>query len=131
MFIIQSPVKFAWIIIGWTVLFLGVLGIFLPVLPTTPFVLLAAFCFSRGSRRLHHWLRHHPRFGRLIRDWENGGAIRTRYKMTATLLIIPLFAYTLFFVPMPAWCKILMALIGIFVLMFIWIRPTSLHETEA
>lgn len=130
MFIIQAPVKFVWIIAGWTALFLGALGIFLPVLPTTPFVLLAAFCFSRGSRRLHHWLCYHPRFGRLIRDWEKYGVIRTRYKMRATLLIIPLFAYTLIFVPLLVWEKILLVIIGVFVLTFIWIRPANLPETE-
>ena len=55
--------RVAWSTAGAVSLALGVLGIFLPLLPHTPFVLLAAFCFSRGSERVEAWLLAHPRFG--------------------------------------------------------------------
>jgi uncharacterized membrane protein YbaN (DUF454 family) len=58
-----------WLLGGALALATGVVGIFLPLLPTTPFVLLAAFCFARGSPRWEAWLLAHPRFGPLVRDW--------------------------------------------------------------
>lgn len=72
---------------GGTSLLLGFVGIFLPLLPTTPFVLLAAFCFSRGSPRVEAWLLQHPRFGPVVRDWRSDRVIPLRAKQLATLMM--------------------------------------------
>ena len=70
---------------GWLSLGLGTLGIFLPLLPTVPFAILAAFCFARSSPRLEHWLVMHPRFGHHIRDWRAQGAISRKGKRAALI----------------------------------------------
>ncbi|MGI9520550.1 MAG: YbaN family protein [Hyphomicrobiaceae bacterium] len=63
----------------------------LPLLPTTPFLLLAAFCFQRGSPRLHRWLISHPRFGPPLRDWQMHGAIDRSAKRGAVMAICLVF----------------------------------------
>lgn len=77
----------AWQIAGVVALAFGIAGIALPLLPTTPFLLLAAFCFSRGSERLHAWLLAHPRYGPAILDWQEQGAISRKAKALALLAL--------------------------------------------
>ena len=76
-----------WLLAGACNLLAGIVGIFLPLLPTTPFVLLAAFCFARGSGRCEAWLLNHPRFGPMVRDWRANRAVPLRAKQLATLMM--------------------------------------------
>jgi uncharacterized protein len=86
--------------LGIVFLLLGLFGLFLPVLPTTPFLLLAAACFARSSRRIFNWLLNHPRFGPLIREWREYRAMPYRAKGTALVLIALSFTISItFFVP--------------------------------
>ena len=71
--------------VGSAFLLLGIVGIVVPMLPTTPFVLLAIGCYSRSSPRLAQWLETHPRFGATLRAWRNEGAIGGRAKAVAVL----------------------------------------------
>jgi uncharacterized protein len=73
--------------LGWTMVGLGIAGIFLPLLPTTPFLLLAAWIFSRCSPRLEQWLLDHPLFGRPLKDWREAGVISRRAKIAAISLM--------------------------------------------
>lgn len=111
--------------LGWLSLATGLVGIFLPLLPTTPFVLLAAYFFSRGSERSHQWLLKHRQFGPLIRDWEAHGVVRPRAKRMATALMVPLFAYTVVFVRVNWPIKLVVVAIGVSVLTFLWTRPSA------
>lgn len=79
----SKTARAVWTGFGLLALALGGIGVLLPLLPTTPFVILAAFCFSKSSPRLRNWLLNHRIFGRLIRDWEATGAIAPRYKAIA------------------------------------------------
>ena len=110
---------------GMICLALGSVGIFLPVLPTTPFVLLAAFFFARGSPRLHRWLLRNPVMGRMIRDWQRNGVIRLRPKLTATAMMVLLCSYTVFFVAVPVALKAAVVTCCALVLVFIWSRPSA------
>ncbi len=86
-----------WLAFGLLSLGLGILGIFLPLLPTTALVILAAFCFARGSQRLHDWLTGHPRFGPPIEAWRRHGAISRGAKQLAvfTMLLVLLLSLAL------------------------------------
>ncbi len=79
--------RLTWIVFGWACFALGVIGAFLPLLPTVPLMLLAAFCFARGSDRLHQWLIEHPNFGGPIRDWIEHRAIGRDAKRWALVAI--------------------------------------------
>lgn len=77
-------IRWLWFIFGWLSVALGLLGAFLPILPTTPFMLLAAFAFGKSSPRFHRWIVEHPTFGPPVRDWQAHGAISRRAKIMAT-----------------------------------------------
>ena len=113
---------------GLGVLFviIGVIGIITPLLPTTPFLLLAAACFARGSERFHHWLMTHPTLSKPIIDWQKNGVIRRPAKILATVFIALNLAFPLFIiksVTMPI--KITIVIVALAVLTFIWTRPSS------
>lgn len=88
--------RLIWTAFGCLALLLGLIGVVLPVLPTTPFVLLAAFAFSRGSPRLRHWLATHNVFGPLIADWEANGSIAPKFKIMACTLMALAFAGSIY-----------------------------------
>ncbi len=72
-----------WMALGYAALGLGLVGVVLPLLPTTPFLLLAAGAFAKGNPALRERLYGHPRFGQLLRDWDAEGAIPRRAKAAA------------------------------------------------
>lgn len=74
-------------IVGVLAVLLGLIGIVVPLLPTTPFLLLAAACFARGSQRLHGWLLNNRLFGRFLSDYEQGRGIPARAKAIALLMM--------------------------------------------
>ena len=112
-----------WLVLGWISLIIGVIGIFVPLLPTTPLILLAAYCFSRGSEKVHHWLITRPRFGPMIRDWEDRGMIRRPAKIRAAIVLVLTFAAVLVFSHFEMWVKGLVSVVGVSVLTFILSRP--------
>lgn len=87
----RAPVRLAWNIAGGVALLLGLIGVVLPVLPTTPFVLVAAFAFSKGSPRMRRWLVEHAVFGPLIADWEAHGAIARPIKRLSCAIMAGVF----------------------------------------
>ncbi len=114
--------KFLWLIGGYASLGLGIIGIVLPILPTVPFLILAAFCFAESSERLHVWLTGHPVLGPPIRDWRERGAIARRAKWLASLSMLAVFGLSLALDAGPLILAVqAMALTG--AALFIWTRP--------
>jgi len=103
---------------------LALLGVFLPLLPTVPFLLLAAFFFARSSQRLHDWLLRHRRFGPMIEDWNRSGAISLPAKRWATVSIGLVFGISLA-LGVPGFVLGIQAIALGAVLAFLWTRPSS------
>ena len=113
--------KFLWIALGWTCVGLGIAGAFLPLLPTTPFLLLAAFAFSRGSESLHNWLMSHPSLGPPIHNWQKHRAVSRRVKWAATFSVLAVFLLSVL-LSAPWWALAMQAVILSFVMFFLWTR---------
>lgn len=108
---------------GGVFLILGVAGIFLPLLPATPFLLLTAYCFSKGSPRFHHWLLDHKYLGQPIKDWERKGVIRAPAKiLTVTMLSLSgVFLYLKEDIHLVV--KIVFIGVAATIAFFVWSRP--------
>ncbi|MDJ0806074.1 MAG: DUF454 family protein [Gammaproteobacteria bacterium] len=114
-----------YIITGWMSLLTGLIGVLLPLLPTTPFLLLAAFCFSRGSTRLHHWLCSHPWFGPPIQEWQEHQTVSRSTKTKALFLILCSFTLTLVLAPLPLIGKASLLLLALVLMWFVVRLPES------
>ena len=105
---------------------LGVIGIFLPVLPTTPFLLLAAACFLRSSRRLYHWLVNHPRLGPWVCDYLDGQGIPLKGKVWAIGLMWASILLSCYLVPL-VYARAFMLTSAVLVTVYI-LRQKTLHR---
>ena len=116
-----------WLLGGALSLLTGIVGIFLPLLPTTPFVLLAAFCFSRGSQRCETWLLQHPRFGPMVRGWRANRAVPLRAKQLATVMMVVGSAWAWWSLPSSVcWLPTLLCAATA---LWLWRLPTAAPQT--
>lgn len=115
-------VRFAYLAAGFLALAIGIVGVVVPLLPTTPFLLLAAWCFARSSERFLAWLLGHPRLGPPIRDWRDHGVIRPGAKLLATAMIVPGTVIVLTKQNIPVGGKGAFALFMGLLLTFLWTR---------
>lgn len=109
---------------------LGVIGIFLPLLPTTPFILLACYCFSKSSERYHQWLLNHPLFGQAIQDYQAGLGISLKHKISAWLMIWLSIGSCIIFIVDPVALKLLLLIIAGTVSIYLARLPTSSRGTH-
>ncbi|MGP6470911.1 DUF454 family protein [Rahnella aceris] len=110
------------ITVGWLCVVLATLGVVLPLLPTTPFLLLAAWCFARSSPRFHQWLLYRSWFGSYLRHWQTHRALPKGVKPKAVALIVVTFAISIYFVPL-WWVRILLVCIMFSLLIMMWRLP--------
>ncbi|MBS4724178.1 YbaN family protein [Aeromonas veronii] len=114
--------------LGWLAFVTGIVGIVLPLLPTTPFMLLAAALFARSSPRFHRWLLTHPWFGTPIMDWQQYRGIRRQARRRAIIFILLTFSVSLVVVPL-LWVKGL--LVVIMVILLTWLMRLPVLEPVA
>lgn len=125
----RDPVRLFWLAFGLCAVALGLLGVVLPLLPTTPFLLLAAFAFARSSPRMHDWLHTHDKFGPLIENWRRHGAIDRRTKVIAAIVIAATFGGSALF-GAPGWVLLTQAVVLTAVSVFILTRPDGPADTD-
>jgi hypothetical protein len=115
-------VRHVFIALGFVALLLGFVGIFLPILPTTPFILLAAAFFARGSERFHSWLLQHRITGPLLVDWYQHRSLRASVKRWVYLLTILSFTSSILLVE-PWAIKLLLLMLFLILMYFLWRIP--------
>ena len=117
--------KLGYFSLAWISLLLAIVGIVLPLLPTTPFLLVSAYGFSKSSERFHQWLLNHKVFGAMILDWNRHGVISLKSKVIATVSMIAMLSLSLTFVAPAPLILILILVMILLVLIFIWSRPST------
>jgi hypothetical protein len=117
------PLRALLLLAGALCVGLGAIGVVTPVLPTTPFLLIAAACFARASPRLYGALLDHPRFGPLIRNWREQRAVERRAKRTAVALILLTTGGSALFAVEAAWLRVALVGFGVGLCMWLWRLP--------
>ncbi len=112
-----------WVVLGFLAMGCAALGVALPLLPTTPFLIAAAYCFARSSKRLHEWLLSHRYFGPLIEHWRTHGAISRPAKVSAGFALGGAFAISLWLGVSNA-VLVVQAVVLVIVAVFIFSRPS-------
>ena len=126
---LQTFRKWLLMTIGILAVGLGIIGIFLPLLPTTPFLLLAAACFIRSSERLYQWLINNKWFGSYIRNYREYRAIPLRAKVIALILLWTTMTYSVFFLLRHWALQVLLLLIAAIVTIYLLSLKTIPKKT--
>lgn len=124
-----TPVRLALLLLAVLSLGVGIVGIFVPGLPTTVFVLISAWAAARSSSRFHHWLESHRLFGRMLRNWRQHGSISRAAKWGASISM-SLCAVILFLTARP-WTAWIAVTVMAVVLAWIWSRPLPPATNES
>jgi len=121
-----------WVLIscGWIALASGVVGIFLPLVPTVPFLLLAVACFARSSERFHRWLVEHNHLGPLLRDYLHGAGIPLRAKRMAIAMVWVSFPTSAFLFARVFWLQVLLLTTAAAVTLYLLFLPTARDEKQ-
>ena len=117
--------RIAYLAIAWVFVALGAVGIFLPLLPTTPFLLVAVWAFMRSSPRLESWLRSHTVFGPYIQDWTEHRAVPLSAKIIAVVTMSASFIWLAYFSSAPAFAVAITGLLLLAVAAWLVSRPTA------
>ncbi|MEJ2179269.1 MAG: YbaN family protein [Gammaproteobacteria bacterium] len=117
--------------IGIISLVLGIAGIFLPLLPTTPFILLSAYCFAKSSPKLYQWMIDNKTFGPIILEWQRSGTISPAVKKRAIFLIIVTFTITILFFIEQLYLQFLLLFVATLLVTYITRIPSQVSVITA
>ena len=118
--------RLGYLLLAYTATAFGIAGVFLPLLPATPFLLIAVWAAPKGSQRVHDWIYAQPQFARLLNDWHQQGAVPPSAKWLATAMMI--FSWSFLIWREYHWGLVLgMSLFFICVGIFLWTRPNPKH----
>ena len=120
--------KTFYFLLAWVFFLLGVIGAMLPVLPTTPFMLLALWSFSRSSQRFHDWLYSHRLFGPPLQQWQRHRIIPLTAKWVASLTMLSSLVYLFLYSDAPQFPKWLALMVMAYGAVFIWSKPSRAPE---
>jgi uncharacterized membrane protein YbaN (DUF454 family) len=127
-----SPhLRLIYLLLGWCFFGLGALGAALPGLPTTPFMLLALWAFSKSSRRFHHWLYAHPFFGPPLQQWCTYRVIPLKAKVLSIVMMVLSFVYLAFFTSIDLWIKVAIAAVMLFGAYYILSKPSRVSDAKS
>ena len=121
----SNPIRYILISVGIICVGLGIVGVFLPLLPTTPFMLLAAACFARSSPRFHQALLNNRTFGPIIHQWQTQRSIPKKARKQAIILIIAVFSISILFVIEELVVRLLLAVTAAMLIVFLLRIPST------
>ena len=119
--------RYIYLIVGSLALAAGILGVFLPILPTTPFVLLAAWCFLRSSEKLYEWVINNETFGPTVLNFQQGKGITQKTRIRAIVMMWVTISVSAYFFVSNLYVIALMYLIAISVSLYLFRLPTVIE----
>jgi hypothetical protein len=122
--------RYLWLLLGHAFVAIGFIGAFLPVLPTTPFLILAAWAYSKGSQQFESWLLNHPVMGGPIRAWREHGVIPVRAKVISCFMMSISLAVAWSFPTIPWWGKVGSGATILGAAIFVVTRPSEARSEE-
>jgi uncharacterized membrane protein YbaN (DUF454 family) len=125
---VKKPILYT---LGVISLILGVIGAILPIMPTTPFALLAAYFFSKSSPKIHQWILNLPVVGEDVKQWDDHKVIRPKAKVMSMFALWPMIISTVIFVNTFLWAKISMIVVAILISIFILTRKSQPDTEQA
>jgi len=115
--ILQKKIK---IVLGWFFILISIIGVLLPILPTTPFLILALALFANSSPRFHQMLLNNRWFGPILKEWEANRTVTRRIKVRATLITLVSFSFSIFLLQGRWSLQVILLVIAVILLIYLW-----------
>ena len=126
----MSAIRILYFVLGWVFFALGAVGVILPVLPTTPFMILALWAFAKSSQRFHNWLYNHPLFGPPLQKWQQHRVIPLPAKVLSISMMSLSFTYLVFYRNLQLYWLVLTAALMLYAAWFILTKPSYVKDKK-